>query len=514
MSDTQKTIALIILDGWGQSSEVKGNAIHAANTPFWDQLLANYPHGLINTSGMAVGLPDGQMGNSEVGHMNIGAGRTVYQNFSRINKAISDGSFTENSILTTTVDLAVKNKAAVHILGMLSDGGVHSHISHIEAMCKLAIDRGAEAVYVHAFLDGRDTLPRSALGYIETLETTLKALGNCRIATLTGRYFAMDRDQRAERTEAAYRLIALGDGNFTASSARAAVEAAYQRDENDEFVQSTVILNEGEQPVRAKEEDSFIFMNFRPDRARQLSRSFVDSNFSMFARPFKPLAGHFITLTQYADDIDAPCVFPPVPLKNCLGEYLAKQGKKQLRIAETEKYAHVTFFFNGGEEQPFEGEDRQLVASPQVASYDLQPEMSAPEVTERLIKAIQSHKYDLIVCNYANGDMVGHTGNFPAAVKAVETLDNCLNQVVSAILDAAGECLITADHGNVEQMTDPVTGQVLTAHTTGPVPMIYVEASKATTVTDGNLSDIAPTLLQRMSLAIPNEMTGKPLLRQ
>lgn len=512
MSDIRKTIALIILDGWGQSSEVKGNAIHAANTPFWDKLLANYPHALINTSGMAVGLPDGQMGNSEVGHMNIGAGRTVYQNFSRINKAIRDGSFEENPTLAATVDRAVENKAAVHILGMLSDGGVHSHISHIEAMCKLAVDRGAEAVYVHVFLDGRDTLPRSALGYIETLEVTLNTLGGCRIATVTGRYFAMDRDQRAERTEAAYRLIALGEGNFTASSARAAVEAAYQRNENDEFVQSTAILNKDATPINAQEKDSFIFMNFRPDRARQLSSSFVDSDFSMFDRPFMPAAGNFITLTHYADNIDAPCAFPPEPLKNCLGEYLAKQGKKQLRIAETEKYAHVTFFFNGGEEQPFVGEDRELVPSPQVASYDLQPEMSASKVTTLLVKAIQSHAYDLIVCNYANGDMVGHTGNFPAAIKAIETLDNCLSKVVSAVLNAGGECLITADHGNVEQMTDPITGQVLTAHTTGPVPIVYVGASHATTVTDGNLSDIAPTLLQRMELAIPEEMTGQQLL--
>ncbi|MEH6579347.1 MAG: 2,3-bisphosphoglycerate-independent phosphoglycerate mutase [Amphritea sp.] len=513
MPSNKKTIVLVILDGWGQSQSPEGNAIHAANTPVWDQLLESYPSASIGTSGEAVGLPDGQMGNSEVGHMNIGAGRTVYQNFSRINKAISDGSFNDNSTLIKAVDQAVQKGKAVHILGMLSAGGVHSHVEHIQAMCTLAVDRGATAVYVHAFLDGRDTLPRSALEPIKSLEATLQKLGNCRIATVTGRYYAMDRDQRWERTEKAYRLIALAEGEFTAPSASAALEAAYARNESDEFVQGTIIWPAGETPVAPKEEDTFIFMNFRPDRARQLTRSFVDTDFSAFNRPYKAAAGNFVTLTQYAESIDTPCAFPPVPIENCLGEFLAKQHKQQLRIAETEKYAHVTFFFNCGQEPPFEGENRLLVPSPKVPSYDMKPEMSAHEVTENLVDAIRSNQYDLIICNYANGDMVGHTGNFQAAIKAVETLDHCLDQVVSAILEEGGECLITADHGNVEQMLDPESGQPLTAHTTGPVPLIHVSGDISTTLTDGSLCDIAPTIVERMALTLPEEMTGKSLIK-
>ncbi|OMH25830.1 2,3-bisphosphoglycerate-independent phosphoglycerate mutase [Motiliproteus sp. MSK22-1] len=512
-TNNKRPLALIILDGWGQSDSVEANAIYSARTPVWDHLISHYPHASIATSGNAVGLPEGQMGNSEVGHMNLGAGRTVYQNLTRIDKAIEDGSFFENPTLIEAIDKAVKTGNAVHIMGLLSPGGVHSHQHQIEAACEIAAKRGAKELYLHAFTDGRDTPPRSAASSIQSIDNKFKALGVGRIASIIGRYYAMDRDQRWERTSSAYQLLTQAQGSYQFDSAADALNAAYARDENDEFVSASIVKTPDQSSSAINTGDAVIFMNFRPDRARQLSRSFTDSSFSGFQTSLQPGDIHFVTLTQYADDITAPCAYPPIVLKNCLGDWLAKAGKSQLRLAETEKYAHVTFFFNGGVEKPFENEERILVPSPSVATYDLQPEMSAPEVTRHLVSAIENNHHDLIVCNYANGDMVGHTGNFDAAVKAVEALDHCLGQVIEAITSSGGQCLITADHGNVEQMLDPTSGQVHTAHTCEPVPLVYVSPFDTTALKDGALSDIAPTLLELMNLDIPAEMTGKPLVR-
>ncbi len=509
----KKPLALIILDGWGQSDDPESNAIHSASTPVWDRLMADYPHSHIATSGNDVGLPDGQMGNSEVGHMNLGAGRIVYQNLTRISKAIEDGNFFDNPVLTSAIDKAVAAGKAVHIMGLLSEGGVHSHQQHIQAACQLAAKRGAEKLYLHAFLDGRDTPPRSAASSLAAMDSTFATLGVGRTASVVGRYFAMDRDQRWERTEAAYRLLTEARGLFSAATAQQALEAAYDRDENDEFVSATAIQAEGQPKAAIEAGDAVIFMNFRPDRSRQLSRCFTEAGFDEFDTGLAPGATQFVTLTQYADTIDAPCAYPPETLDNCLGDWLAAAGKTQLRLAETEKYAHVTFFFNGGVEQPFDGEERILVPSPNVATYDLQPEMSAPEVTEHLVNAIHAGRHDLIVCNFANGDMVGHTGNFDAAVKAVEALDVCLGKIVEALLATDGQCLITADHGNVEQMQNAETGQAHTAHTCEPVPLVYVGKQAASiALSDGALCDIAPTLLQLLAMEAPAEMTGKSLI--
>ncbi|MBS7660869.1 2,3-bisphosphoglycerate-independent phosphoglycerate mutase [Pseudomonas lalucatii] len=504
------TRTLIILDGIGLRRETEANALAAAHTPTLDGLFERYPHSRIATSGLAVGLPEGQMGNSEVGHMNLGAGRVVYQNFTRINQAIADGEFAGNPALTELLDGARRRGGAVHLLGLLSPGGVHSHSEQIMAACRVLAARGIERFYVHAFLDGRDTPPRSAQADIAALEAELASLGRGRIASLVGRYYAMDRDNRWERIEAAHGLIVEGRAEHQAASAELGLAAAYARGESDEFVKATAI---GE-PVRVADEDALVFMNFRPDRARQLCQALVDPAFAGFARPRALAKQRLLTLTRYSDRLDGPCAFPPERLSNSLGEYLAGLGKTQLRIAETEKYAHVTFFFNGGREQPFAGEQRILVASPDVASYDLQPQMSAPELTGRLVEAIGSRAYDLIVCNYANGDMVGHTGSFAAAVEAVEALDRCLARVVEATLAAGGECLITADHGNVEQMCDADSGQAHTAHTLNPVPLILVGGRAGQfELADGRLCDIAPTLLQLMGLVRPAEMSGVSLLR-
>ncbi|KZN14180.1 2,3-bisphosphoglycerate-independent phosphoglycerate mutase [Marinomonas sp. TW1] len=504
----KKTTALFILDGWGYSETSKSNAIEAANTPNWDKLWANYPHTLIKTSGLAVGLPDGQMGNSEVGHMNLGAGRVVYQNFTRIGKAIEDGSFFENAALVNAVDKAVAAGKAVHILGLLSDGGVHSHHEQIMAMCELAAKRGAKAIYVHGFTDGRDTPPRSAQTPVAELESKLVELGVGKIATLTGRYFAMDRDNRWERVQTAYDAIVLGKGEFQAETAEQAVQAAYERDENDEFVKASVIGD----AVKVEDGDAIVFANFRPDRARQLTRAFTDPSFDGFEREVVPNLSAFVTFTEYASDIAADVAFPPESLKNTFGEVLANQGKKQLRIAETEKYAHVTFFFNGGEEALFDGEERELIPSPNVATYDLQPEMSAPEVTDKLVEVIEAGKYDTIICNFANGDMVGHSGIFDAAVKAVEAVDACLGRVMTALDINGGQCLITADHGNVEQMLSEDGSQPLTSHTNGPVPLVLYSAAQGVGLNSGSLCDLAPTLLDMMGMEIPSEMTGVSLL--
>jgi len=509
MPSAPKPLVLVILDGFGHSDSPDFNAIHAAHTPVYDRLLATQPHGLISGSGMDVGLPDGQMGNSEVGHMNLGAGRVVYQDFTRVTKAIRDGDFFSNPAICEAVDKAVGAGKAVHILGLLSDGGVHSHQDHLVAMAELAAKRGAEKIYLHAFLDGGDTPPKSAQSSIELLQATFTRLGKGRIASLIGRYYAMDRDNRWERVEQAYNLIVEGQSEFHADYAVDGLIAAYERGESDEFVKATTV---GE-PVRVEDGDAVVFMNFRADRARELTRCFVEPGFSEFQRARAPQLAGFVMLTQYAASIQAPAAFAPEALNNVLGEYLAKNGKTQLRIAETEKYAHVTFFFSGGREEPFEGEERILIPSPKVATYDLQPEMSAPEVTDRIVDAIENQRYDVIVVNYANGDMVGHTGVFEAAVKAVETLDACMGRLVEALEKVGGEALITADHGNVEQMEDVMTGQAHTAHTCEPVPFIYVGKRKASIREGGVLADVAPTMLTLLGLPVPEEMTGHSIIQ-
>ena len=508
MPAAPKPLVLMILDGFGHSDSPEFNAIHAANKPVYDRLLASQPHGLISGSGMDVGLPDGQMGNSEVGHMNLGAGRVVYQDFTRVTKAIRDGKFFENPNICAAVDKAVAAGKAVHILGLLSDGGVHSHQDHLVAMAELAAKRGAEHIYLHAFLDGRDTPPKSAQHSIELMQATFTRLGKGRVASLIGRYFAMDRDNRWDRVEQAYHLIVEGKAEHHADYAVDGLIAAYERGETDEFVKATTI---GE-PVRVEDGDAVVFMNFRADRARELTRCFVEPGFDAFQRTRVPQPAGFVMLTQYAASIPAPSAFAPEPLTNVLGEYLANNGKTQLRIAETEKYAHVTFFFSGGREEPFEGEERILIPSPQVATYDMQPEMSAPEVTDRIVEAIEQQRYDVIIVNYANGDMVGHTGVFEAAVKAVECLDKCMGRIVEALDKVGGEALITADHGNVEQMEDAMTGQAHTAHTCEPVPFIYYGKRKLKVREGGVLADVAPTMLTLLGLPVPTEMTGRSIV--
>jgi len=513
MTATRTPTALIILDGWGHRDPTEDNAISNANTPFWDSLWQNNPKTLIDTSGTFVGLPSGQMGNSEVGHMNLGAGRVVYQNLTRIDKDLKDGGFQKNLALCKAIDAAVSQDKAVHLIGLLSPGGVHSHESHILAAAELAAARGAKAVYLHAILDGRDMPPRSAKASLEKAAASLAALGVARIASVTGRYFAMDRDNRWNRVEAAYNAMALGQAEYACEDAITALEQAYERDENDEFVKPTRIQAEGDTTATINDGDAVLFMNFRADRARELTRTFVDADFDGFKRKKVPRLADFVMLTEYAADIKASCAYPSTQLVNGVGEYLANAGKTQLRISETEKYAHVTFFFNGGREEPFTGEDRILVPSPDVATYDLKPEMSAAEVTDKLVEAIKSGKYDLIICNYANGDMVGHTGNLDAAIKAAECLDACVKRVVEALAEVGGESMITADHGNCEQMQDPVSGQVHTAHTTGPVPLVYTGPKQIVLNDGGALSDVAPTLLALMGMAQPTEMTGHSLAK-
>lgn len=513
-SSKKKTALLLILDGWGYREETEHNAIAAAQTPVWDSLWSDCPHTLITTSGTAVGLPSGQMGNSEVGHMNLGAGRVVYQNLTRIDKAIEDGTFYLNEPLVDAVDKAILMEKSVHILGLLSPGGIHSHEDQIIAMIDLASQRGAERIYVHAFLDGRDTPPRSALQSLQKTEAKLRETGCGHIASIVGRYFAMDRDNRWDRVQTAYDLLTSASAEFSATSVEEALHAAYARGEDDEFVKATVIAPEGEPPIRIEDGDTVIYMNFRSDRARQLTRAFTDPDFLGFVRKSRPALGDFVCLTEYAADIDAPCAYPPQPMDNVLGEYLEHLGKTQLRIAETEKYAHVTFFFSGGREKPYIGETRELIPSPPVATYDLKPEMSAVEVTDKLVDAIKSGAYDAIICNYANGDMVGHTGNFAAAVQAVEALDICLGRIVAAVRESGSQCLITADHGNVEQMVDDHSGQPLTSHTSGPVPLVYVGNENWTFIAPGSLCDIAPTMLILMDTPVPREMTGTPLMQK
>lgn len=501
-------VLLLILDGFGHSDESADNAIALAHKPNWDALWRQHPHTLINASEHSVGLPSGQMGNSEVGHLNIGAGRVLYQEFERINRAIGDGDFFTNPALTEAVHLAKDHDRALHIFGLLSSGGVHSHEHHIHSMVEMAARLGLQKIFVHAFLDGRDTPPKSAEAFIKRMEDNCAHFGAGRIATLIGRFYAMDRDKRWPRIEAAYNLIACGKGEFYAETAQQGLQMAYERGETDEFVKATVIGD----PVRVEDGDVIVYMNFRSDRARELTRAFLDKNFEGFHRTHTPQIGGFYTLTMYnKNELAAHVAFPPEIIRNTLGEYLGKLGLTQLRIAETEKYPHVTFFFNGGEEQVYPGEDRILVPSPQVATYDMQPEMSAYEVTDRLEEAILSRKYNAIICNYANADMVGHTGNLPAAIKAVEAVDVCLGRVVRAMQKIGGEVIITADHGNAECMEDHAHQQPHTQHTTNLVPLLYVGRPAHLTHT-GALSDVAPTVLRLMGLPQPSEMTGRPLV--
>ena len=508
MSQEKTPLALLILDGWGYREASENNAILAANTPNLDALREQYPNTLISGSGLDVGLPDGQMGNSEVGHVNLGAGRVVYQDFTKITKAIADDEFQYNQVLVNAIDKAVSAGKAVHLLGLLSPGGVHSHEDHIFAAIQLAASRGARDIYLHAFLDGRDTPPRSAQASLEKADAVFAAAGVGKTATIIGRYYAMDRDNRWDRVESAYTLMTKGQGLHTADDAVAGLKAAYARDENDEFVGATVIGD----AVTMDAGDSVIFMNFRADRARQMAHAFVDEIFTGFERGPAIALSDFVMLTEYESNLAIPCAYPPEPLHNVLGEWLQNNDKTQLRISETEKFAHVTFFFSGGKEDEYGGEQRILIPSPDVATYDLQPEMNSTLLTDKLVEAILAREYDAIICNYPNGDMVGHTGNFAAAVKACEAVDTCIGRVVEALKEVGGECLITADHGNAEQMQDPNTGQAHTAHTSEPVPFIYV-GRDATVRTDGTLSDVAPTMLHLMGITQPKEMTGTPIMQ-
>lgn len=499
---------LVIMDGVGHREAVEDNAFLAAQTPNLTMMKNKHPHGLISGSGEDVGLPDGQMGNSEVGHMNLGAGRILYQDFTRITKAIRDESFFEHEVLVDAVEKAKAAQGAVHVMGLLSEGGVHSHQDHIMAMCELALKRGVK-VYLHAFLDGRDTPPKSAEPSLKKLDQLFaQYAGQGRIATLIGRYFAMDRDNRWDRVEQAYRLLTEGEAVRVVNNAIEGLEQAYAAGESDEFVKATRVGD----VAKIQDHDSVVFMNFRADRARELTRAFVEQDFTGFERKTVPALAKFVMLTRYQASINAPVAYMPEALENSIGQYLSDLGKTQLRIAETEKYAHVTFFFSGGREEEYAGEKRILIPSPNVATYDLKPEMSAYEVTDELVKAIQSGEYDLLVVNYANGDMVGHTGIFDAAVKAVEAVDTCLGRVYDAVMAAHGHMLITADHGNVEQMQDYQSGQVHTQHTTEAVPLIYVGPTQAVIAKGGILADIAPTLLHLMKLPVPVQMQGRNLL--
>lgn len=501
-----KPVMLCILDGFGYSQDDYGNAIKAAKTPYLDKLFSTYPHTLIGASGMDVGLPDGQMGNSEVGHTNIGAGRKVYQELTRITKAIADGDFFENPVLIEAMQHAKENGKALHLMGLLSDGGVHSHIDHVVALLEMAAKQGLSEVYIHAIMDGRDTPPQSGASYIRSLEEKIPEIGVGKIATVCGRYYAMDRDNRWDRVEKAYNAFVLGEGDH--ATPETIMEKSYAEGITDEFIAPSVTCEGG----RVSAGDSVIFFNFRPDRARELTRTFVDPNFDGFERKngFFPL--DYVCFTQY--DATMPNVqvaFKPQSLENVLGAYLAQCGKKQLRIAETEKYAHVTFFFNGGVEDPFEGEDRALINSPKVATYDLQPEMSAFEVADECVKRINSDQYDVIILNFANCDMVGHTGVFGAAVKAVEATDKAVSQVVDAVLAKGGAVLLTADHGNVDKMYEP-DGSPFTAHTTNLVPLVVAGAGNVTLRENGVLADLSPTILKLIDLPQPAEMTGTSII--
>lgn len=511
MANRPKPLLLLILDGFGIRQEADNNAIALAATPCWDSMQQRYPTSALSCSGDVVGLPDDQMGNSEVGHLHIGSGRLLRQELSRVSKEIEDGSFFKNEVLCRAVDEALQKGKALHIMGLLSPGGVHSHETQIMGMIELAAKRGLKKIYLHAFLDGRDVPPRSADASLELVEAKLAELGVGQIVSVSGRFYAMDRDNRWERVQVAYNLIAKGQAQYSYTSARDALAAAYLRDESDEFVLPSAIVDASGQPVVLDIDDSVVFMNFRADRAREISVALTSPDFDKFERGCEPHRGYYATLTEYNQDFNYPIAYPSVDVKNGIGEVLSNQGLKQLRLAETEKYAHVTFFLSGGRDEPFAGEDRILVPSPKVKTYDMQPEMSAPEVTEHLVKAITGGEYDVIICNYANCDMVGHTGNLNAAIKAVETIDASLQKILDALQQVGGQMLLTADHGNIEQMSDEETGQAHTAHTTNLVPLVYVGGDKKL-ADGGNLSDLAPTMLDILGVPQPVEMTGRSLL--
>lgn len=511
MANRPKPLVLLILDGFGLREAQENNAIAMANTPCWDNLQKSYPMTALDCSGDVVGLPGDQMGNSEVGHLHIGSGRLLRQELSRVTKEIEDGSFFENPVLCRAVDEALAKDKALHIMGLMSPGGVHSHETHIIAMVDLAAKRGLKKVYLHAFLDGRDVPPKSADSSLKLVEEELAKLGVGQIVSICGRFYAMDRDNRWERVQSAYDLIAKGEGQFSFASSREALAAAYQRQETDEFVAPTAIVDTEGNAVALDKDDSVVFMNFRADRAREISIALTSKDFDKFERGCEPHQGCYTTLTEYHQDFTFPVAYPAFEVKNGIGEVLSNLGLKQLRLAETEKYAHVTFFLNGGSDKAFPGEDRILVPSPKVKTYDLQPEMSAHEVTEHLVKAITGGEYDVIICNYANCDMVGHTGVLPAAIQAVETIDGCLQHIVDALKQVGGQMLLTADHGNIEQMVDVESKQPHTAHTTNLVPLVYVCGDQQL-ADGGNLADLAPTMLAILGVPQPVEMTGRSLL--
>lgn len=507
---TKRPVMLMILDGFGITDKVDGNAVMAARKPNYDRYKSKYSYTELSASGLDVGLPRGQMGNSEVGHLNIGAGRIVYQELTRITKQIEDGDFYNNEALNYAFERAIQNSSSVHLLGLLSDGGVHSHIDHVKALFKLAKKKGVSKVYLHAFMDGRDTPPTSGREYLEEIEEYIKEIETGKVATISGRYYAMDRDNRWERIQLAYDAIVKGIGEICEGSIKA-IENSYNDNKTDEFVLPVVLTDQGKPVATIKDNDSVIFFNFRPDRAREMTRAINDNEFNGFER--ERLTLNFVTMTQYDKTIEnVKIAYYPQSYENTLGEYLSTLGKKQLRMAETEKYAHVTFFFNGGVEAPNVGEDRVMIQSPKVATYDLKPEMSAYELTEELLNRIDRDLYDLIIVNYANPDMVGHTGVFDAAVKAVETVDECMGKVVDRVLAKGGTVFVTADHGNAEQMIDYSTGKPMTAHTSDPVPFLHLSNTTAGLREGGRLSDIAPTLLEEMGIEIPKEMTGASLI--
>lgn len=505
---SKQPVLLMILDGWGLAPASAGNAAAMANTPNLDKYFAEYPHTTLQASGKFVGLPEGQIGNSEVGHLNIGAGRIIYQNLTRITKAIEDGDFFTNPVLCDVMAKTKANDSSLHLMGLVSDGGVHSHLTHLLALVKMAKEQGLKNIYIHAFLDGRDVGPKTAAGYLKQLQQALKEIGAGRIATVSGRYYPMDRDKRWERVERGYRAIVLGEGKLAADPI-AAVEESYAAGVTDEFVEPIVI--EGVDG-RVKAGDGVVFFNFRPDRARQLTRALNDKEFPYFERPGSALPVNFVCMTQYDATIDAPVAYPPETYADTLGQLLADKGMHQLRIAETEKYAHVTFFFNGGVEEPNKNEERILIASPKVATYDLQPEMSAEEVTQALLAELDKDKFDVIILNFANPDMVGHTGVLPAAIKAMEKVDECVGRIVSKVQSLGGSICITADHGNLEHMVE-ADGQPNTAHTTNVVPFILI-SDKQYKLHSGILADIAPTMLELLNLEKPALMTGSSLIEK
>lgn len=510
--NSKNPVMLIVLDGWGLGKEYDGNAIYLADKPNYDSYLSKYPHTKLSASGMAVGLPEGQMGNSEVGHLNIGGGRIVYQELTRITKSIDDGDFFEKEEFLDAIENVKKNGSKMHVMGLVSDGGVHSHNTHLYGLLELFKRHGLEDVYIHGFLDGRDVSPVSGSGFLTELEEEIKKVGVGSISTVSGRYYAMDRDKRWDRVKLAYDALVLGKGNYDVDPVEA-VKSSYENGVTDEFVVPTVITNNNNEPISTIDDgDSIIFFNFRPDRARELTRAIVDENFDGFNRD-KKVNTFFVTMTEYDKSIEnVHVVYKPEKYKNTLGEYISSLGMRQLRIAETEKYAHVTFFFNGGVEEPNENEERVLIPSPKVPTYDMQPEMSAIEVKDEVIRRLKSDVYDLIILNFANPDMVGHTGDLDAAIKAVETIDSCLKEIVEEVINRQGKLIITADHGNAEMLIDD-NGNPVTSHTTNQVPCIIIGEGNVK-LREGILADIAPTLLHMLNVEIPKEMTGKSLIEE